>query len=323
MKHGASPDVLREKFHDSPLHFAASSGRVAVIKTLLDAGANPHIVNAAGFLPLDLANEYQKEDCAELLRDPPYPPEAPTVIDITDIDARVMWTVPPDNGVVTDGYEVMAVPVSGSGILECVAETVRVIPQINNLPVEPRSDISYMITGLFTDTTYHISVRAKNSKGWSGFSETTEVHTGPSRPTEPGAPRVLHYTAIAATLDWKESLAHGSAIIGYELQWKALENYDDISWDERKDGATLGRLTTEANLELNVTYVVGDEIECRPANSEDWFSAFISKVGPSNTYTVRYEASGERESGVNVSNIKRRGDKQSIAAKKGLEVWTQ
>jgi ankyrin repeat protein len=62
LKHGASANVIRRKLGDTPLHWAAGSGRVDVVRALLNGGADRHIANSAGFVPLDLAHEYHKEE---------------------------------------------------------------------------------------------------------------------------------------------------------------------------------------------------------------------------------------------------------------------
>jgi hypothetical protein len=309
--------------HDTPLHWAASAGRVSIVRALLDSGANRHIANSAGFIPLDLAQEFDKEDCADLLRDPPYPPDAPNTISVTDTSITIMWTVPPDNGVLTTDYELVADPCAGSGIEEGKARRVNVMPRIPNIPTEPRSEITYTIEGLFTDTTYNITVRAKNAKGWSKFSLPLSALTGPSRPTTPGNPKVIHYTAIAAVLQWKSANPHGSRILGYELQWALVTNDNMLNpWiDSFGNEVYAGSLKTISNEEQVTVYSIGDEIEVRPAKNDTWLAAFISAKGHvENTYTVRYAESGEREMGVSTRNIRKPGQKQSMAAFYGLEV---
>ena len=74
LKVGADPNVTRKKYNDTALHWAAANGRAEVVKALLDAGADPHIVSLSGFIPLDLAHEFHKIEVCKLVHDSRHSP---------------------------------------------------------------------------------------------------------------------------------------------------------------------------------------------------------------------------------------------------------
>ncbi len=60
IEHGADVNVLDDDWW-TPLHTAASSGGWRICNKLLEAGADPTIVNANGDLPFDLCNDSRVE----------------------------------------------------------------------------------------------------------------------------------------------------------------------------------------------------------------------------------------------------------------------
>jgi hypothetical protein len=59
---------LRDNYGDTALHDACKFGHDAVVKVLLDAGADATLTNNAGQCPLTLAKEHSKDKCVELLK---------------------------------------------------------------------------------------------------------------------------------------------------------------------------------------------------------------------------------------------------------------
>jgi len=68
LAHGADPNVLNKIYGETALHAAIKSGRSeAVIRMLLEHGANPKVKNAAGETAIALAKKLRKSRVLKLL----------------------------------------------------------------------------------------------------------------------------------------------------------------------------------------------------------------------------------------------------------------
>lgn len=70
VRHGAALDAVTE-FGFSALHYAVSHDDPALVRWLLDRGANRRLASAAGETPLDIAYRNQAWDIADLFWDTP------------------------------------------------------------------------------------------------------------------------------------------------------------------------------------------------------------------------------------------------------------
>ena len=65
---GASVDAVDE-LNNTPLHLAAAAGSTAAVQSLLEAGADPTVCNAAGHTALDIAVFGENRGCAVAIQD--------------------------------------------------------------------------------------------------------------------------------------------------------------------------------------------------------------------------------------------------------------
>jgi ankyrin repeat protein len=66
--HGADVNAREAETGATPLHHAASWGRLDAVKALLDSGADPTLTSKAGATPLKIALANGHTEAADLLR---------------------------------------------------------------------------------------------------------------------------------------------------------------------------------------------------------------------------------------------------------------
>ena len=120
LQEGASLDLVHAESGNTALHFAAGAGRVGAVKILLAKGADKHVRNCmdstrfgggAGAVrrltPLQLCEEYQKDDVRALLRDPPFEMPTPFLTSFDKASFSVLWQAPVSKGADIDGYRLI------------------------------------------------------------------------------------------------------------------------------------------------------------------------------------------------------------------------
>ena len=60
--------MAADKYGDTPLHFAAGFGHAEATTALLDAGADPHIINHEGDRPIDMARQENMRKAYKVLK---------------------------------------------------------------------------------------------------------------------------------------------------------------------------------------------------------------------------------------------------------------
>ncbi len=108
----------------------------------------------------------------------------------------------------------------------------------------------HTITGLTDGTTYEVQVRAQNAVGWSDWSDTQEETSGGLRPDAP----VLTVTPgnVKLDLSWTVPSGNGSAITGYNIQYRVKTTNDWSQWTHTGTGTT----ATITGLTNDTAYVV-------------------------------------------------------------------
>ena len=138
-------------------------------------------------------------------------PGVPTSLTATASGQTIInlsWTAPTsDGGAAISGYRIEVSTNGGSSFSQLVAS---------------QSGTSYSHTGLTAGTARHYRVRAINSVGSSGWSNTANATTASPTATAPGAPTSLTATASGQTiinLSWTAPTSDGGAAIsGYRIE---------------------------------------------------------------------------------------------------------
>ena len=82
------------------------------------------------------------------------------------------------------------------------------------------------IVGLQPATDVQVQVRARNTAGWSGWSEALYVRTSDTRPGTMTELLLARKDAVSVTLVWTPPLNHGDEIDAYELQYQKMTMLD-------------------------------------------------------------------------------------------------
>ncbi len=110
----------------------------------------------------------------------------------------------------------------------------------------------HTITALTDGTTYEVQVRAENPVGWSDWSDTQEETSGGLRPDAP----VLTVTPgnVKLDLSWTVPSGNGSAITGYNIQYRVKTSNDWSQWTHTGTGTTasITSLTNDTAYEVRV-----------------------------------------------------------------------
>ena len=149
-------------------------------------------------------------------------PDAPTSLTATASGQTIInlsWTAPAsDGGAAISGYRIDVSTNGGSSFSQLVAS---------------HSTTSYSHTGLTAGSARHYRVRAINSVGNSGWSNTANATTATPTATIPDAPTSLTATASGETtidLSWTAPVNTGGVTLtGYRLEWSPNGN---DSWEE-------------------------------------------------------------------------------------------
>lgn len=91
---GLSVNIKDAKYGQTPLHFAAQSGRSQIASLLLEKNADRTIANFDGVLPFEIAHEQGHFPCREILKFPPPEIQHAVIVDCTHNTITVAWTPP-------------------------------------------------------------------------------------------------------------------------------------------------------------------------------------------------------------------------------------
>ena len=180
---------------------------------------------------------------ADTKRAPPGKPDVPTLA-AGKHELAVTWRAPSNTGPAISDYDV-EYRIEGS---------VGWSPHLFS-----GTGRSTTITGLSSNTTYEVKVRAENADGESPWSEPGTGDTKPAPPGKPAAPTLTAGThSLAVT--WTEPLNTGPAISDYDVEYR-IEG--SVGWSSHSFSGT-GRSTTITGLSSNTTY----EVKVRAENAD-------------------------------------------------------
>ena len=154
-------------------------------------------------------------------RSPALPPSptAPTLVS-SNKQLTASWTAPTDTG--------------GSAITKWEVSYKRDI--WTNWNKRETTNTSYTITGLINDKTYQVRVRAKNTQGWSVYSDVVS--------DKPGKPAAVSAVRASRALLRQNS----TTVAGVSLSWREASNWGPTThyqYQYRKLGTTTWSTTTE------------------------------------------------------------------------------
>lgn len=170
----------------------------------------------------------------------PNKPAAPTYSSISSSDATVRWNAPYNGGDAINLYQLDF----DDGIS----------------PERPTTrSRSYDRNGLKPNTRYGVQVRARNSKGWSPWSNTSHFRTDAGKPDQPRPPKFSQIDHDSVHIYWDAPSSNGAGIDKYQM------DFDQGLTPERPE-VTWGRFYNLKNLEPNTRYGV----QVRAHNRKGW-----------------------------------------------------
>ena len=203
----------------------------------------------------------------------PGAPGAPTlVVDHASLD--VSWSAPSATGgsAVTD-YDVQYRACTASPLTCTTSPTWGSWTEWN--ASDTSTTTSATVTGLTNGTAYQVQVRAANRSGDGAWSASASSAPAAQKPEAP-ARATLTVKHQALGVSWSEPNANGSAIIDYDVQYRACTYSTDLtcsnsstatwgSWTNRS-GETNGDTATSADL-TGLTNGTAYQVQVRAANA--------------------------------------------------------
>ncbi len=197
------------------------------------------------------------------------------------------WTAPASNGgAAISGYRIEVSTDGGTNFSQLVVS---------------QSKTTYSHTGLSAGLARHYRVRASNSVGNSGWSNTANATTGAA--TAPTAPRSLTATSVGQTtinLSWTAPASNGgTAISGYRIEWSAngTSNWQNVSpahtGTERIYADTGLNSGTTRHYRVYASNSVGESTAASNVDNATTISASASATAPSAPRSMTATASGQ------------------------------
>ena len=205
--------------------------------------------------------------------EPPLRMRQPEVTASSGHTLRVVWRAPSNTGPAISGYDV-EYRKRGS-----VSSTRRSFG---------RTARSTTITGLESNTTYEVQVRAKNADGAGQWSPADRATTPRVPPGKPAPPEVMPAGWRSLTVKWSAPSNTGPAISDYDVWYREEGSGPDFT-DAGFDGTA--RETTITRLRNGTRY----EVQVRARNADGtgaWSDPGVGKAGPAVDYgAASYTAS--------------------------------
>ena len=212
----------------------------------------------------------------------PDAPAAPTVT-VKNESLDVSWTAPAANGATISDYDVRYRACTATPV---TCATNPAWGSWTDRTGETASDTATTatITGLTNGTAYQVRVRAANSAGDSGWSVSGQGTPAPQKPDAPSVP-TLTVKNLALDVSWAAPSTHGSAITGYDVQYRActatprtcVSNPAWGDWTSHSHSGT-GTTTTIGSLTNGTSYQIQVKAESAAGDS-GWSSAAAAAPG--------------------------------------------
>lgn len=139
--------------------------------------------------------------------------ESPVISSITSTSFVMTWGFVTDNGGATvDKYEVQ---VDNSSNFAS--------PVYDNTNVTGTGPLT--ISGLSSNTTYYMRMRAHNSAGWGDWTNNYTIQTQAGGPSAPGTPLMTSRTSTQIAVSWSAASANGGGAVTYEIQCSTVNTF--------------------------------------------------------------------------------------------------
>ena len=174
----------------------------------------------------------------------------------------VSWDAPADNGAAITDYDVQYSSNSGSNWTEWNA-------------TNTSTATTTTITGLTNGTPYQVQVRATNSSGDSGWSDSASAQPAAQPPDAPAAPTLVSGNAQLAA-SWSAPATNGSPIDDYDVQYSSDGGSNWTDWNASV--TSTATTTTITGLTNGTTYQVR-VLAGSAAGDGDWSPSATLKAG--------------------------------------------
>jgi hypothetical protein len=206
---GVSPNIRDTRKAQTPLHFAAQSGRTDICRLLLDRNADRSLANSDGKLAFEVANEYGHVECREILKQVPPEIHHISVTETTSRSLSLSWQPP-----------VMAESVYAK-IVDYVVEWVPIGDSfvVGNGNTFEMATNSFTIAGLMPYTGHGFRVYSRSLAGISSPSSRLVPFTTPCEPDAPSPVEIFKVTTNSVQLAWNPPPStNGRPLDYYQLE---------------------------------------------------------------------------------------------------------
>jgi hypothetical protein len=227
---GVSSNIRDTRKAQTPLHFAAQSGRTDICRLLLDKGADRSVASSEGLLAFEIAHEYGHVECREILKQVPPEIHHISVTETTSRSISLTWQAP----VMTESVY--------AKIIDYVVEWVPIGDAfvVGNGNTFEMTTNSFTIAGLMPYTGHGFRVYSRSLAGISPPSSRMVPFTTPCEPDAPSPVEIFKVTTNSIQLAWNPPPStNGRPLDYYQLEVVECDKMGFIlsSHDNRTDNA--------------------------------------------------------------------------------------
>lgn len=246
LKTGLSPNIKDAKYGQTPLHFAASSGRSKIATLLIDYHADRTIPNYRGLLPFEIANEQGYVECRDLLKYPPPEIQHASIVTCSHTSITVEWTPP----ILKEKLH--------SKILNYIVEWVPLDKaKYGHGQQFETTDTTFTVNNLHPASGHSFVFYSRSISGVSKHSTCMLIHfTLCTVPDQPAPVELLKVTKNGMLLNWHDPESdNGANLLLWELE---VVDYDSL--------CKLGLCEPTAPVEVDISIIALHESDSKKAS---------------------------------------------------------